>query len=120
MTALRLQPEHDFESIFIPKLIARYKGRGCWWRNSVGYERHHKDPFGGRGAGDWIGILCGHWVELELKARHGHHGTLQKVRAELVRSLGGLYLVVWEHKVEQVWAALDAIDCPNWALRGER
>jgi hypothetical protein len=106
----RLQREADFESVFIPRLIARYKGRGCWWRNSIGWSDVHRDPFGGRGAGDWIGILCGHWVELELKARRGSQGTLQKVRAELVRSLGGLYLLVWEHKVKQVFETLDAID----------
>jgi hypothetical protein len=116
---MKQRPEDIFCATFRQQLAARYRGRGCWWLNSAGYELAHRDPFGGRGAGDLIGLLCGRWVEIELKAKRGRLGEMQKLRAGVVRAYGGVYLVVREGNEAQAFAELDAIDCPNWALKGE-
>jgi len=87
--------EHDFQLTVRKWLNDRYHPRGVWWPNTTGYGDSHHDPFGGVGAGDIIGCLCGRWVEIELKVKRGRVSERQAMRRVLVRKCGGVYEVVW-------------------------
>ena len=89
----------------------RYRGRGWMAPNDTGYEQSHHDPFGGPGAGDLIGHLCGRYFEIELKAKRGKLRDLQIVHRDLIRSTGGMYIEA--RTLDEVHRALDAIDQPN-------
>ena len=109
--------ESQFKAEVRKDFSLRYRGRGVLWTNDTGYAESHHDPFGGPGAGDLIGLLCGRWIEIETKTLIGKARSLQLIRRKLVRDRGGIYIEA--RTLEQIHAVLDEIDQPNGAMREE-
>jgi hypothetical protein len=78
------------------------------WRNNQGVAeiRGYKVRFGvaNPGGGDLIGWYRGRWVEVEIKTETGRQSPEQKIREQLVRKSGGIYVVLRSVDDAHEWA----------------
>lgn len=80
----------------------------CLWRNNQGVAeiRGYKVRFGvaNPGGGDLIGWYRGRWVEVEIKTPTGRQSPEQRLREDLVRKSGGIYVVLRSVDDARAWA----------------
>ncbi len=80
------------------------------WRNNIGVAevRGYQIAFGvgGKGGADLIGIRDGRFVAVEIKTPVGRQTEDQRIFEQLVRNMGGEYVVLRSVEDARTWAGI--------------
>lgn len=76
------------------------------WRNACGFDAANRQRYGigNPGGADLIGLYAGRFCGLEIKTQRGQQSDEQRKFEQLVKSKGGVYVVVRSVEEAREWA----------------